>query len=349
MTLQTDPGKHFIVGFNSTTLSDEERRKWSELKPLGTIIFTRNIERNNPKWPEELRSTLAELKSLSEREDFIVSIDHEGGRVHRLAHPVTHFPAPVSWGAHTEEVGRAIGEELALLGVTLNFAPSFDILTENANKVIGDRSFGEDPYHVAEQALSFLAGLESMGVCGIAKHFPGHGATKEDSHEVLPSVDTPLDVLHSRELIPFIRYIKSGRQLVMTAHVVIRSIDPTLPATISKPVLSGLLREQLGYQGALITDALDMGALSGFTPHDVARAFVQATGDLFCVCQAKERLPIDSALEFAEALSTENLAPSSERIERFIRFHHQVVSRQGKASGFGRYARLNDKLRSGIA
>lgn len=349
MTSQPDFGRHFIVGFGSTSLTDEERQKWAQLKPLGTIIFARNLNREDPSWPKELASTLLELKSLSGREDFVVSIDHEGGRVHRLAPPVTHFPAPVHWNSSVAEVGTAIGEELATLGVTLDFAPSFDVLTEPANKVIGDRAFSDNPDEVADKALSFLSGLESRGVCGCAKHFPGHGATKEDSHEVLPAVDTPLDLLNARELIPFIRYIESGRQLVMTAHVVIRSIDKTLPATISKPVLSGLLREQLGYQGALITDALDMGALSGFTPHDVARAFIQASGDLFCVCQAKERLPIDSALEFAEALSTEDLTPSSKRIEHFLSFHRKIVSRQGKVSGFGRYASLNDKLRSGIA
>lgn len=303
----TTLGQHFIVGFAGVELSDEERSLWRKLRPLGTIIFKRNIlpEVN---WDEKLKETLQELKELSGRETFVVSIDHEGGRVHRLIEPVTHFPPAAAWNDESEAVGRAMGKELQYLGVNLDFAPSFDVLVESRNKVIGDRAFSSDPELVSKRAMEFLKGLETEGVLGCAKHFPGHGGTIEDSHEVLPSVDTSKELLFKRELLPFKRYIDSGRTLIMTSHVLFKSIDPERPATLSQKILKDLLRQELGYKGAIITDALDMGALSGFSPGDVAQGFIEASGDLFCVCQLKDGLPIQAALTFAEELERRSLS-----------------------------------------
>jgi len=353
--MNQDLGKHFIVGFSGPVLTAEERELWKKYSPLGCIIFKRNIS-TAPDWQETLRGTVQELKELSGRSDFIVSIDHEGGRVHRLTSPVTHFPAPRHWNEHAREVGAAMGEELHALGITLDFAPSFDLLVEPKNKVIGDRSFGPSADRSGRLALEFLDGLESRGVMGCSKHFPGHGGTVEDSHEVLPKVDTSRELLDQRELVPFRMFIESGRQLVMTAHVIFDSLDTENPATLSRKILNDLLRVEMGFQGAIITDALDMGALGGFSPGEVAEKFLRASGDLFCVCQAKNRLPIQSAAEFIAGLADRSnseleteLALSAKRIDRLLESQRKILASavSGDAS-LQLHAQLNQQLRKGM-
>ncbi len=355
MKLLPEIGSHFIVGFAGAELSDAERRLWSELRPAGTIIFKRNLAAGD-RWPETLHQTLAELRDLSGREDFIVSVDHEGGRVHRFREPITHFPPPAAWTDSPKAIGAAMGRELRDLGVNLNFAPSFDLLVEPLNKVIGDRSFGPDPAESSRKALLFLEGLESEGVLGCAKHFPGHGGTVGDSHEMLPRVSTPIEVLRERELVPFRDYVASGRQLIMTAHVLFDQIDPASPATLSNPILQGILRDQLGFAGVIITDALDMKAVSGMPERNVAESFMRASGDLFCVCQGPEpkspesmntstrMLPIEAALNFADGLSTSaSQAPdlsllivkSQERIALFLA-HLRAITAGWNSAGTGR-------------
>lgn len=306
-----DIGKHFIVGVQGVELTPAERALWKELRPLGVIIFRRNISQS-PQWRKDLVNLISELRSLSGRSEFISSIDHEGGRVHRLSPPITQFPAAQNWKDNSYGVGAAMGVELSSLGINLNFAPSLDVLTEPQNQVIGARAFSSNAEEVSSLGLSFLAGLESEGVLGCAKHFPGHGGTLADSHHELPSVDTTKDTLETRELLPFRHYINSGRKLIMTAHVVYKALDPENPATLSTKILTGILREKLGFSGAIITDALDMGALSGISQSQVAVKFIQAGGDLFCVCQdtndknalGQKISPIQAAMIYADALSS---------------------------------------------
>jgi len=323
-------GKHFIVGVQGAVLLSEERTLWQKLRPLGVIIFKRNVAQTAD-WRPSLRDLILELKELSGRDDFIASIDHEGGRVHRLSPPITLFPAAKNWKGNSFAVGAAMGRELASLGINLNFAPSFDVLTQTNNKVIGERAFSSEPETVLASGLAFLQGLESEGVLGCAKHFPGHGGTLEDSHYALPSIELSKEELDTQELLPFKGYIESGRKLIMTAHVVYKALDLENPATLSKAILSGLLRDELGFQGAIITDALDMGALSKVSPAEVATKFIKAGGDLFCVCQdtndknseGKKLTPIQAALAYSDALSlnseiADDLARSLVAIELFL-------------------------------
>jgi len=334
-------GKHFIVGVQGTALSDEERSLWRKLRPLGTIIFGRNISKGAT-WRQELSELIRELREISGRPEFVASIDHEGGRVHRLSDPITKFPAAKNWHENSFAIGAAMGKELASLGINLNFAPSLDVLTEPRNTVIGERAFSDQPERVQQLGLEFLDGLESEGVLGCAKHFPGHGGTIEDSHRELPVVETAREILEKQELVPFKAYVDSGRELIMTAHVVYKNIDADNPATLSKPILTTLLRESLGFKGAIITDALDMGALSGISEAEVATKFLKAGGDLFCVCQdtndknksGQKISPIAAAKIYADALVEHvDLAPdlkrSSESISRFISKLQQVQKNAG--------------------
>ena len=326
-----DIGKHFIVALQGSKLTDAERALWKELRPLGTIVFKRNVPQGAG-WQQQLRDTLTELRELSGRQEFIASIDHEGGRVHRLFEPVTHFPAAALWSDLSYEVGAAMGSELSDLGFNLNYAPSMDVLVEPRNTVIGNRSFSSNAEEVTKQSLKFLDGMEAHGVLGVAKHFPGHGATVEDSHRELPRLQISKETLEHRELLPFKAYIESGRKLIMTAHIVFEALDPENPATLSTKILRDLLRGELGYDGAIITDALDMSALAAYSEAEVAAKFIRAGGDLFCVCQdtndkfnqGVKLSPIQSALRYAEALTNnselqELLAESHRAIERFLK------------------------------
>lgn len=248
----------------------------------------------------------------------ILSIDHEGGRVQRLKAPLTVWPPMAVLGAHpprmAEEVGRAMASELQALGFNLNFAPVLDVHTNAANPVIGDRAFGVTADGVVERALAFLRGLEASGcIRGCAKHFPGHGDTESDSHHALPVVRHGRDRLQSVELAPFAAAIEAANAggglaggvgpggrlgMIMTAHVVYPEIDRR-PATLSRRWLTDILRGELGYQGVILSDDLDMKALKaehlereGLTLRDegdVAVESLMAGCDAFLLCRDVER------------------------------------------------------------
>ncbi|MER6944807.1 glycoside hydrolase family 3 protein [Nonomuraea sp. NPDC000554] len=215
--------------------------------------------------PDRLRSLTSSLRSAGEP---VVSLDEEGGDVTRLAYHVgSPYPGNAALGAVddvelTRRVYRAIGSELAACGVNLDMAPDADVNTEADNPVIGTRSFGDEPDLVARHTVAAVTGLQSVNVAACVKHFPGHGATRVDSHLAIPVVDVSLDVLRSRELAPFRAAIAAGARSIMTAHVSVPALTGDTPATLSGAALTGLLRGELGYEGVVVSDALDMHAIS---------------------------------------------------------------------------------------
>jgi beta-N-acetylhexosaminidase len=206
------------------------------------------------------RELIAELRA--EADDLVVALDEEGGDVTRLEwREGSSYPAAAALGAVddvalTERVAASIGSELGAVGVNLDFAPVADVNVNPDNPIIGARSFGSDPELVARHVAAFVRGLQKRGVAACAKHFPGHGATSEDSHLELPTVTGPID----DALVPFRAAVDAGVQAVMTAHIVVASLDDT-PATVS-PVVLGLLREELGFDGVVVSDACEMKALA---------------------------------------------------------------------------------------
>ncbi|WP_131737579.1 glycoside hydrolase family 3 protein [Actinomadura roseirufa] len=238
--------------------------------------------------PESLAALTAQMRKAG---DPFVTIDEEGGDVTRLGGHLTGSPYPgnAALGAVddpelTRRVYRSLGAELAEVGVNFNFAPSVDVNTADDNPVIGTRSFGPDPALVARHAAAAVAGTQEAGVAACAKHFPGHGATVEDSHLAVPLVDADLDLLDRRELVPFRAAIGAGTRAVMTGHLNLPSITRGVPATLSPEAITGLLREHLGYQGVIVTDALDMEGASGAIgiPEASVRALI-AGADLLCL------------------------------------------------------------------
>jgi beta-N-acetylhexosaminidase len=225
----------------------------------GVVLFARDFQS-----PEQLAELTASLRA--ERPDLLIAIDEEGGDVTRLeAAEGSSFPGNLALGAVddvdlTRRVAAAIGGELAAVGVNFDLAPVADVIVDPANPIVGVRSFGSDPALVARHVAAFVEGVQSVGVAACAKHFPGHGESLADSHLELPSVETDRETLHERALPPFRAAVEARVRAVMTAHVRFAALDDG-PATLSAKVI-GLLRSELGFDGLVLTDALEMRAIS---------------------------------------------------------------------------------------
>ncbi|MFF3885224.1 glycoside hydrolase family 3 protein [Streptomyces sp. NPDC001914] len=281
-TLTRDALTVLQPGFTGTTAPDWLLRRLGEgLASVG--LFGRNIAS-----PDQLAALTAQLRA--ERDDVLVAIDEEGGDVTRLevrtgsSFPGNHALGAVDDVALTEEVARELGRRLAACGVNLNWAPSADVNSNPANPVIGVRSFGADTGLVARHTAAYVTGLQEAGVAACTKHFPGHGDTAVDSHHALPRIDADLSVLHSRELVPFRAAIAAGSRAVMSAHILVPALDPDRPATLSRRILTGLLREELGYDGLIVTDGMEMQAIAATYGIERGSVLAIAAGaDAICV------------------------------------------------------------------
>ncbi|WBB52179.1 glycoside hydrolase family 3 N-terminal domain-containing protein [Verrucosispora sp. WMMD573] len=251
---------------------------------LGSVVlFSRNVV--DPAQVAELTAALR-----AERPDVIVAIDEEAGDVTRIesgrgsSRPGNLALGAVDDPALTEQVARDLGVELAAAGITLNYAPDVDVNSNPDNPVIGVRSFGAEPSLVARHTTAWVRGLQAGGVAACAKHFPGHGDTRVDSHHDLPRIDADRARLHAVELAPFRAAVAAGVQAVMTGHLLVPTLDPDLPATLSSRILGGLLREEMGFDGVVVTDAVEMGAVAdryGFA--GAAVRALAAGADAICV------------------------------------------------------------------
>jgi beta-N-acetylhexosaminidase len=247
------------VGFEGTRIEPEFEAKLRQTPLAGLILFARNIE------------SLAQTRALTDaiREilpDPIIAIDQEGGRVARLRDSVEELPAMLALAATgdvglAERAGAQLGFDLRRAGVNVDYAPVLDLALYKMNTVIGARSFGDDPQQVVEFAGAFARGLRSQGIVPTYKHFPGHGSTAVDSHLDLPRIDLDEATFRSRDLMPFAALLPSA-EAVMTAHIVVRSLDPDQPATLSRSVLTELLRRELGFSGVCFTDCMQMDAIA---------------------------------------------------------------------------------------
>ena len=313
-------GKFFVLGFDGATIPASLKRVCARHGLAGVVLFDRNIES-----PEQLKRLTRELQSLSDDGSLIVAIDQEGGRFQRLKPPV--FPAfPPACEIEIESalaLGRRMGQQLAQLGINVDLAPVLDVNTNPRNPIIGERSFGSDPQHVVRVGKLFVKGLQDKGVVACGKHFPGHGDTDQDSHLTLPVVDHPIERLRAVELVPFRALIEAGLQCLMTAHVLYPALDTQHPATFSEMILGNLLREELGFQGLIITD--DMGMAGSLSQADVPEACVQAFAagcDLLLVCEHHDRHEriieaLGEAIDRSAALQ-ERAGQSLERLRRVI-------------------------------
>ena len=247
------------AGFQGTGPDEAPLQRLKSLGIGAVILFARNAST-----PERMRALTSALQeALGDEVPAVVAIDQEGGAVARLDRGVTPLPSMMALGATgrselARRAGRRLGIDLRALGINVDFAPVLDLALDPRNTVIGDRSFGADPQLVAAMGGAFADGLRAGGAIAVAKHFPGHGGTHVDSHHALPVLDVDDATLRSRDLVPFVRAISSGIPAIMAAHVVLPALDPQQPASRSRVILQEILREQLGFDGVVFTDCLEM-------------------------------------------------------------------------------------------
>ena len=336
-TLTRDALTVLQPGFTGVTAPDWLLRRLGEgLASVG--LFGRNITS-----PEQLAALTAQLRA--ERDDVLVAIDEEGGDVTRLeARTGSGFPGNHALGAVddlelTREVAHELGRRLAECGVNLNWAPSADVNSDPANPVIGVRSFGADPALVARHTAAYVTGLQSAGVAACTKHFPGHGDTAVDSHHALPRIDVPAEVLAERELVPFRAALAAGTKAVMSAHILVSALDPARPATLSRRVLTTLLREELGYDGLIVTDGMEMQAVAAAYGIERGSVLAIAAGaDAICVgggladdeTVRRLRDALTTAVRTGE-LPEDRLADAAERVRTLARWAASAPAGTGGA------------------
>ncbi|GKU79948.1 beta-N-acetylhexosaminidase [Paenibacillus sp. L3-i20] len=263
MTLEEKVGQLVIVGLNGTTMQPATKAMINKYKVGGFILFKDNIKNS-----DQTIKLLNELKKTNKSNvsPLWLSVDQEGGRVRRLPNEFVKTPSAGAIGdvndsTYTYSIGQALGMKLHALGFNMNFAPVLDINSNPKNPVIGDRAFGTDPQSVTTHGIEMMKGISSQNIAAVVKHFPGHGDTVVDSHFDLPIVSKSLKELEQFELLPFVKAIEEKTDAIMIAHLLMLKLDDRNPATISKEVITGLLREKLNYEGVIITDDMTMAGL----------------------------------------------------------------------------------------
>jgi beta-N-acetylhexosaminidase len=294
LSLPEKIGQMVMCGFQGTQPSSEIEELIGKFHVGGVIYFSRNV--NDSQQISQLSQDLQHIAKKSSELPLLISIDQEGGMVARIVEGITLMPGNMALGATRDvqgvfEAAKISGKELRLLGINMNFAPSVDINNNPLNPVIGVRSYGEKADLVSEMGIAAFKGYQESGVAATIKHFPGHGDTDVDSHLDLPTILHDLGRLNQLELAPFRKAIEDGVDAIMTAHVVFPALGETnTPSTLSPKVISQLLRSQLNYNGVIVTDCMEMKAISDyFGTEEAAVAAVEAGVDIVLISHSFHR------------------------------------------------------------
>lgn len=346
----TESSQLLMIDLSGPSLTADERAFLSERRVGGVCLFARNVRDR-----VQVADYTAELRGLC-GDDLLIGIDQEGGGVVR-ALDVPYPPSAMALGAAddidlTRRVAAATARGLRALGVNIDFAPVADVNNNPQNPVIADRAFGSDPQHVARQVVAFVQGMQAEGVAATVKHFPGHGDTAIDSHLALPRLEADLARLDGLELPPFRAAFAAGVAGVMSGHIVLPQLDPQHPATLSRPLMTKLLRDTLGFDGMIFTDALNMKAVADV--YGPGEAAVQA---LAAGCDMPVHAgPLEEHTAILEAFTTASdegrldpveLGRSAQRVRRLARRYPLSASQQG-AWADGDEALLNEAARRGL-
>src|SRR5947207_371141 len=322
-------GQLAIVGFDGHTLPDDVRVLAREFDLGGVIFFARNVAD-----PEQVADLSRESQELAGEIPLWVSVDQEGGRVARLKRPFTEWPPMATLGRAgapgdvplAERFARALAAELHAVGISLDYTPVLDVHTNPKNPVIGDRALAERADDVARLGSVIIRTLQGAGIAACGKHFPGHGDTSTDSHHELPVLEHPPDRLDAVELVPFKAAIDAGVASIMTAHIMIPALDDENPGTLSPAIVDGLLKRRLGFRGLVLSDDLEMKAISGRYGHSEATVLAIAAGcDAVLMCAPKP----DEQMEALEAIiyAVEAGRLPLERVEDAMTSHRRVKER----------------------
>src|SRR5215470_9929856 len=283
--LRRQIGQLLIAGFDGHQISPELRSLAREFGLGGVILFARNVVE-----PEQVAELAFDASRLTPELPCWVSVDQEGGRVARLKAPFTEWPPMATLGRSgdvelADRFARALASELKSVGITLDYAPVLDIHTNPKNPVIGDRALAEKADVVARLGAAIVRALQAEGIAACGKHFPGHGDTSTDSHVELPLVEHPPERLREVEFAPFRAAIDAGVATIMTAHVLVPALDEKRPATLSKRVVTDLLRRELRFQGVILSDDLEMkGLANDYQVPESAVLAVEAGCDGVLIC-----------------------------------------------------------------
>jgi beta-N-acetylhexosaminidase len=283
--LRRQIGQLLIAGFNGHHIPPELRSLAKEFGLGGVILFARNIAE-----PEQVAEVAFEASRLVPEMPAWVSVDQEGGRVARLKTPFTEWPPMATLGRSgdvglAERFARALARELKSVGITLDYAPVLDVHTNPKNPVIGDRALAEKAEEVARLGSAIVRALQGEGIAACGKHFPGHGDTSTDSHLELPLVEHPPERLRQVEFLPFKAAIEAGVATIMTAHVLVPALDEKRPATLSRRIVTDLLRNELKFEGVILSDDLEMKAVAAeYAVPDSAVLAIEAGCDGVLIC-----------------------------------------------------------------
>jgi beta-N-acetylhexosaminidase len=319
-------GQLAIVGFAGHTIPGDVRLLAREFDLGGIILFARNVDA-----PEQVADIAREARTLARDVPLWVSVDQEGGRVARLRAPFTVWPPMLALGRSGDDAlagrfARTLATELRAVGITLDFAPVLDLFTNPSNPAIGDRAFGEKAEEVARLGRIVIETLQAEGIAACGKHFPGHGDTTVDSHVELPLVEHPPDRIEAVELVPFRAAIAAGVAGIMTAHLLVPAYDEERPATLSPAIVGGLLRRRLGFEGLIVTDDLNMGAIAAaYSPGEAAVGAIAAGCDVLLLCGERQD-PQAVALEAIVHAVEDGTLPLT-RVEGALRRHQRVKGR----------------------
>jgi beta-N-acetylhexosaminidase len=324
--LRRQVGQLLIAGFNGHQIPSELRSLANEFGLGGVILFARNIAD-----PEQVADLAFEASRLVPDMPVWVSVDQEGGRVARLKAPFTEWP-PMATLGRSGDVGladrfaRALASELKAVGVTLDYAPVLDIHTNPRNPVIGDRALAETADAVARLGTVIIRALQAEGIAACGKHFPGHGDTAADSHQELPLVEQPPDRLREVELKPFAAAVAAGVATIMTAHVFVPSLDEQRPATLSPRIVADLLRDELRFEGVILSDDLEMKAIANeYAVPAAAVLAIEAGCDGALICSGDHQTQVAALEALIHAVEDDRLRFS--RVEDALTRHRRAKER----------------------
>ena len=286
LSVEQTAGQRLMVGFEGTDLSQNLKFYIDTLKVGGVILFTRNID--SPGQITHLCQSIQEYAQSCGQPPLFIAIDQEGGAVARLKTPFTQFTGnPTMEGVDdAAEFGRVTAAELAAIGVNMNLAPVLDVVPEGFDGIMADRVFGPDPDWVSELGLTVISHLQQRNIMAVAKHFPGIGRTTLDSHIDRPILDAEFNDLNRFDLVPFKSAVLNHVAGMMLSHVVYTRIDDAWPASLSVEIAKNLLRKRLGFEGIILTDDLDMGAIVKYYDiHTVMERIIAADIDITLICR----------------------------------------------------------------
>jgi beta-N-acetylhexosaminidase len=350
-------GQMFLVGFDGYSVPAPFKEAIQQYNIGGTIYFKRNVQ--SPAQLAELSNEIQFSCRTKDTPPLIISIDHEGGKVNRLVKPFTKFPGNDYLGEIGSpklafEFGLVIAKELKSIGINMNYAPVVDILTNPNNPVMKNRCFGDEPEICGRLGSAVSRGMQKIGVAAVAKHFPGHGDTKDDSHFTLPVLNKSLKELDELELIPFKRLVKSRVEAIMTAHILNKAIDPKYPATLSEKTIDGILRKQMRYNRLIISDDMEMKAISdNYGANEAALLAIKAGCDIL-IYRGDAGVPIEVIEYLLKAIEDKKLSltyleQANKRIQECKKTYATIskpidVTKVGQFIGISEHFKLAEQI-----